>query len=104
MLDFEIFTDEIAIVSKLFTGAWTDAFLLAAGLLAKKSSEHFEAIYRKLEEIRRDPHRFKNLRKPLQHLKRVHIGKSYVLVFSVYESRNAVIVEAYDHHDKIYGR
>jgi YafQ family addiction module toxin component len=71
--------------------------------LVKKNTRHLEAIFSKLEEIRRAPHRFKNLKKPLQHLKRVHIGKSYVLVFSVDESRRTVIVEAYEHHDKIYG-
>jgi len=38
----------------------------------------------------------------MQHLKRVHIDKSFVLVFSVDESNKKVIIEEYDHHDRIY--
>lgn len=72
--------------------------------LAKKNPKQLEIIYDKIEEIRRDPHRYKNLKSPLQHLKRVHIGKSYVLVFSVDDANNLVIIEDYDHHDKIYKR
>lgn len=56
---------------------------------------------RKVEEIVENPHRYKNLRKPLQHLKRVHFG-SYVLVFSVDENARRVILEDYRHHDDIY--
>lgn len=33
-------------------------------------------IEREIEEIRRSPQHYKNLRKPLQHLQRVHIDKS----------------------------
>lgn len=72
--------------------------------LAKKNPKKLMSIYRKIEEIRRDPHRFKNLRKPLQYLKRVHIDKNHVLVFSVVESKRMVIVESYEHHDKIHRR
>ena len=72
--------------------------------LAAKNREQLERIYNKIEEIRRDPHRYKNLRSPLQHLKRVHIDKSYVLVFSVDDYNKLVIIEDYDHHDKIYRR
>ncbi len=72
--------------------------------LAKKNPKQLEIIHDKVEEIRRDPHRYKNLRSPLRHLKRVHIDRSFVLVFSVDDSKKLVIIEDYDHHDKIYGR
>ena len=72
--------------------------------LAAKNREQLERIHNKIEEIRRDPHRYKNLRSPLQHLKRVHIDKSYVLVFSVDDYNKLVIIEDYDHHDRIYRR
>lgn len=72
--------------------------------LARKNPKQLEIIHDKVEEIRRDPHRYKNLRSPLRHLKRVHIDKSFVLVFSVDDSKKLVIIEDYDHHDKIYGR
>jgi len=72
--------------------------------LARKNPKQLETIYDKVEEIRRDPRRYKNLRSPLRHLKRVHIDKSFVLVFSVDDSKKLVIIEDFDHHDKIYGR
>lgn len=70
--------------------------------LAKKNPKQLDIIDDKIGEIVKNPNRFKNLRKPLQHLKRIHIGKSFVLVFSIDESKNLVIFEDYDHHDNIY--
>ncbi|ATZ60764.2 MAG: hypothetical protein DDT40_01859 [candidate division WS2 bacterium] len=70
--------------------------------LAKKGPKQLEIIYSKIEKIRLNPHHYKNLRRPLQHLRRVHIDKSFVLVFSIEESKKLVIIEDYDHHDKIY--
>ena len=70
--------------------------------LAKKSPGQLEIIFKKIEEIRDNPHRYKNLRRPLQHLKRVHIDRSFVLVFSIDEDNQMVIIEDYDHHDNVY--
>ncbi|MBU4032910.1 MAG: hypothetical protein KKH41_00265 [Candidatus Thermoplasmatota archaeon] len=70
--------------------------------LAKKKPKQLEIIFKKIEEIRMDPHRYKNLHSPLQHLKRVHIDKSFVLVFSIDEINKMVTIEDYDHHDAIY--
>ncbi len=72
--------------------------------LAKRDPNLLGSISRKIEEIRADPQRYKNLRRPLQHLKRVHIGKGFVLVFSVDEKEGLVIIEDFDHHDRIYRR
>ena len=70
--------------------------------LAKKNPKQLLIIEKKIDEIRQKPQHYKNLRKPLQHLKRVHIDKSFVLVFSVDEDRKHIIIEDYDHHDNIY--
>lgn len=70
--------------------------------LAKKNPEQLEIIHKKIEEIKSGPQHYKNLRRPLQHLKRVHAGKNFVLVFSVDENRKTVIIQDYDHHDNIY--
>ena len=70
--------------------------------LAKKSPKQLEIVFRKIEEIVDNPHRYKNLRRPLQHLKRVHIDRSFVLIFSIDEENKLVIVEDYDHHDNVY--
>ena len=70
--------------------------------LAKRNSKQLLIIEKKIKEIVLNPHHYKNLRNPLQNLKRVHIDRSFVLVFSVDESKKLVIFEDYDHHDNIY--
>ncbi len=70
--------------------------------LAKKNPRQLEIIHSKIQEILQNPERYKNLRAPMQHLKRVHIDKSFVLVFSVDLINKKVIFEDYDHHDSIY--
>lgn len=70
--------------------------------LAKKNPKQLEIIFKKAEEIVKNPHHYKNLRAPLQHWKRVHIDASFVLAFSVDEETKTVILEDYEHHDKIY--
>ena len=70
--------------------------------LVKKNPKQLEIIVRKTDEIVKDPHRYKNLRSPLNHLKRVHIDRHFVLVFSIDDNKNIVMIEEYDHHDKIY--
>ncbi len=72
--------------------------------IARKNRKQLEIIYRKIEKIQQNPHHYKNLRRPLQHLKRVHIDRSFVLVFSVDELNMTVVIEDYDHHDNIYNK
>jgi YafQ family addiction module toxin component len=69
--------------------------------LAKKDSAHLEAIAEKLREILEDPYAFKPMHFPLQGYRRVHFG-SYVLLYSIDEQRKTVVLEDYDHHDRIY--
>lgn len=70
--------------------------------LAKKNKKQLEIILNKADEIVKDPHRYKNLRAPMNDLKRVHIDKHFVLVFSIDEEAKTVTLEDYDHHDNIY--
>ena len=70
--------------------------------LAKKNSKQLLIIEKKIQEILENPQHYKNLKKPMQHLKRIHVDKSFVLTFSVDENRKLVIIEDYDHHDNIY--
>ena len=70
--------------------------------LFKKNRKQYEIVMRKIEEIVENPQHYKNLRKPLQHLKRVHIDKSFVMIFSVDENKKHIIIEDYDHHDEVY--
>jgi YafQ family addiction module toxin component len=70
--------------------------------LRKRNPRQMQILHKKMEEIVQDPNRYKNLREPLADCKRVHIDKSFVLVFSVDEARKTVILEKYGHHDDIY--
>ncbi len=53
-------------------------------------------------EILNDPQRYKPLQHDMKGLRRVHIDKSFVLVFEIIESENKVIFWDFDHHDNIY--
>jgi YafQ family addiction module toxin component len=70
--------------------------------LVKKNPGQMRIIEKKIQQIREKPLRFKPLRSPKQHLRRVHIDKSFVLTYSVDKHNKTVIIEDYDHHDNIY--
>ena len=70
--------------------------------LSKKNRQQYEIILKKVEEILQNPQHYKNLRSPLQHLKRVHIDKHFVLTFSLNEHNKTVTLEDFDHHGNIY--
>jgi YafQ family addiction module toxin component len=70
--------------------------------LSKEDKEMLRLIYRKVQDILEDPHRFKPLRQPMQNKRRVHIGGSFVLVYEIDERNRIVTLLAFDHHDNIY--
>ncbi|MFH1182097.1 MAG: hypothetical protein V1702_04020 [Candidatus Woesearchaeota archaeon] len=70
--------------------------------IGKKNRKQLEIIHNKIAEVLQNPQHYKNLRSPLQHLKSVHIDKSFVLLFSVDENLKKIIFEELDHHDRIY--
>jgi len=49
--------------------------------LAKKNRKQVEIILNKIDEILENPHRYKNLRAPLNDWKRIHVDKHFVLIF-----------------------
>lgn len=61
-------------------------------------------IRKKVAWLRQNPHACKNLRRPLQRWKRVHIDGSFVLCFSVDDEEKTITLEDFDHHDRIYRR
>ena len=70
--------------------------------LQKKNKKRFEIILKKMNEILDDPHHYKPLQHDMKRLRRVHIDKSFVLVFEIIEGENKVIFLDFDHHDNIY--
>ena len=69
--------------------------------LRKKDSMQFEAVSKKVNEILENPHQFKPLKSPMQHMRRMHVG-SFVLVYDIDEGRKVVTIRRYEHHDDVY--
>ena len=88
MREFEIEITLRKILSKLF----------------KKEKRRYDILMSKLEEILtcENVEHYKNLRKPLQRFKRVHINSNFVLAFQYDKKQDLVIFFDFDHHDKIY--
>jgi len=72
--------------------------------LFKKDKKRYSILMKKVDEIvtSNDVDHYKNLRKPLQHLKRVHIDAHFVLVFRYNRAKNTIYFYDLDHHDNIY--
>ncbi len=69
--------------------------------LAKKDKKQAMLISKTIKKILQNPFSSKPLKKPMQGLRREHVG-SFVLVFSINRKSNKVIIEAYKHHDEVY--
>lgn len=72
--------------------------------LSKKDKLKYEIIWKKINEIVNSTNveHYKNLRFPLQDFKRVHIDKSFVLIFKYDKEKDKILFYDLDHHDKIY--
>jgi len=70
----------------------------------KKDKSMYESIIKKIDEILtcNDVNHYKNLKKPLQNFKRVHVKSSFVLTFKYLELEDKVVFYEFDHHDNIY--
>ena len=57
----------------------------------------------KIAQLREAPLHYKPLRAPLQGVRRVHVGGSFVLLFEPDVGRTAVRLLRLAHHDEAYG-
>lgn len=69
--------------------------------LARRNPDQLRAIGEKIEEILGDTYRFKPMHYPLAGIRRVHFG-NFVLLYSIDEQRKTVVLEDYEHHDRVY--
>jgi YafQ family addiction module toxin component len=69
--------------------------------LRKKDSMQFEAVSKKVSQILENPQQFKQLKIPMQHMRRVHVG-SFVLIYDIDEKTKVVTIRRYEHHDNVY--
>ena len=70
--------------------------------LAKKDKKQLGIIKRKIDKILENPYQFKPLRENMKGIRRVHIGKSFVLTYEILENKKLVRLLDYDHHNNIY--
>ena len=72
--------------------------------ISKKDSKRYEIIWKKIREIvsSENVEHYKNLKFPLNNFKRVHIDKSFILIFKYDKTNNKLSFYDFDHHDKIY--
>ena len=74
--------------------------------LLKKDRKTYEIILKKVDEIINQDEflidHYKNLKYGLSEYKRVHIAKSFVLMFKVFKKEKFILFDRYDHHDNIY--
>tara|TARA_Y100000310_G_C20280247_1_gene622258 strand:+ start:32 stop:307 length:276 start_codon:yes stop_codon:yes gene_type:complete len=90
MFDFDI-SDELKIVIRK---------------LAKKDKIRVTILNKKIKEIITNDHlsidRYKNCRYDLKEYKRVHIDKSFVLLFKINKQKNIIYFWKLKHHDDVY--
>lgn len=70
--------------------------------LFKKDRKRYDICMKKIGEVVKNPEQYKPLRYDLKNVRRVHIAKSFVLIFKI--EGNSVIFLDLDHHDRIYKR
>lgn len=69
-----------------------------------KDKHQLEIINKKIIQILLNPYLFKPLRGDMKGARRVHVAKSFVLVYTIDEKNKIIRLLDYDHHDKIYRR
>ena len=70
--------------------------------LTKKNKELERALKAKIKAILKNPKRFKPLKKPLAGLRRVHVFKSFVLLYKLESTKKEVVLVKFAHHDEAY--
>lgn len=72
--------------------------------LSKKDPVSYNAVKNKIQEIvdSENLEHYKPLRYDLKNQRRVHIRKSFVLIFEYNSSTNTLWFLDYEHHDNIY--
>ena len=70
--------------------------------IKKKNKVMFEAVVEKIKEIKENPEHYKPLRYDLKGYRRVHVMKSFVLIFKIDYVNNKIIFADFDHHDNVY--
>ncbi len=91
-----------------FTFDLSDELKATIAVLAKKDKATTEALHKKINQViacdEKTIDHYKNLRYNLKEYKRVHVAKSFVLLFKVFRDKNHIIFDKFRHHDDAYKR
>ncbi len=70
----------------------------------KKDKKRYKIVWKKITEIinSSDIEHYKNLKFPMNEFKRVHIDKSFILIFKFDKTNEKIQFYDLNHHDKIY--
>ena len=84
----------------------SDELKLLIKKLQKKDKIRIIILNKKIKEIINNNlnsiDKYKNLRYALSEYKRVHIDKSFVLIFKIDKERNHILFDKLKHHNEIY--
>lgn len=70
--------------------------------LAKKDRNQLLAVSKKIAQLQQNPLIGKPLHFPLQNMRRVHVHKSFVLIYDIQEKEKTITIRGYDRHDSVY--
>jgi len=70
--------------------------------ISKKDKKLYDTVMKKIGGIIKNPQHYKPLRYDMKGLRRVHLEKSFVLVFEIDEEEKMVRFLDFGHHDEIY--
>ncbi|MBI2445692.1 addiction module toxin RelE [Candidatus Micrarchaeota archaeon] len=86
--------------------AFSDKLKAIIQKLRSSDPQRLERIYKKINQIIESDEttieHYKNLKNPMNRLKRVHIDSSFVLTFHYDKAKKFILFVDFDHHDNIY--
>lgn len=71
--------------------------------LCSRNAAFKRAVDAKVNQLRDNPLHYKPLHAPLQGVRRVHVGGSFVLLFEPFIAHNTIRLLRLAHHDEAYG-
>ena len=85
-----------------FTSEFSEELKNKLKKLKRKNNVLFEAALNKIREIEGNPGHYKPLKHEMSGYRRVHLIKSFVLIFRVDTGSKRIVFDDLDHHDRIY--
>jgi len=86
--------------------AFDPSFQAIIDKLKVKDPKGYNNVISKIKQVainlEYNPNHCKNLKAPLKDYKRVHVNKSFVIIFKVDIKNKLLIIYDYDHHKQVY--